>query len=313
MPEMTPAVDEVSASLLEELHRFDRYLRTERGVSPHTLRNYASDLRQFAVYLTAMAKAGHLEPSWCEVDVLTIRGYLAARYGEITASSTGRKLSALRSFFKFLTREGKVSMNPASWIERPKLPKTQPEFLPIDDMFRLLEMPPEDRHLGVRDRAILEFIYSAGVRVSELTGLNLEDLDASQRLVRVRGKGKKERIVPVGRPALEATALYLAVRETHFGPAPDPRALFLNYRGTRLTSRSVGRMVERYTLLAGILRDIGPHALRHTFATHLLAGGADLRAIQEMLGHASLSSTQRYTHVAVEKLMEIYDKAHPHA
>jgi integrase/recombinase XerC len=310
----TPALEiDVEASpLYADIVLFERYLRAERGLSAHTLRNYISDLRQFLSWLCQESERRSSIPDWSRIDVLTLRSYLASRYGELAPASTSRKLSALRTFFKFLMREGRMSKNPASLIDRPRQVKAQPEFLAVDDMFKLLEMPDETRHLGVRDRAMLELVYSSGLRVSELVGLDLDDLDRAQRLVRVLGKGRKERIVPVGRPALAAIDAYLGVRGTHFGE-PHPTAMFLNYAGGRLTTRSVARLVKRYSLIAGILRDIGPHALRHSFATHLLAAGADLRAIQELLGHASPSTTQRYTHVAVEKLMDVYDKAHPRA
>lgn len=295
-----------------DFDRFRRYLAVERGASEHTLRNYFVDLHQLLVWLSAQSSRKPVT-QWEQVEHSHLRAFLASRYGELVPTSLSRKLSTFRSFFKFMIREGRLKRNPAALVDRVKLPKKQPAFLPMDDLMSLLHMPDDSTPFGLRDLALLELTYSSGLRVSELVGLNIEDIDRSARLVKLRGKGKKERIVPVGRPALEVLERYLQVRGTAFGENPDPKAVFLNYRGARLTTRSVDRFVKRYALVAGILQTIGPHALRHTFATHLLAEGADLRAIQEMLGHASLSTTQRYTHVAIEKLMEIYDKAHPHA
>jgi integrase/recombinase XerC len=299
--------------LLAAVRAFERHMTFERALSEHTVRSYGSDLEQLVEWLEQTIRPKRPALDWAEVDIYLLRGYLAHRYGELSATSSGRKLSSLRTFFKYLMREGLAKTNPAAALERPRQPVNQPAFLSVEELFALLEAPDVERHLGLRDRAMLELIYSSGLRVSELVGLNLADLSRGERLVKVRGKGRKERLVPVGRPALEAIDAYLQVRSTHFGPNIDPVALFLNYRGERLTARSVGRHLDRYTVLAGLLKDIGPHALRHSFATHLLNNGADLRSIQEMLGHASLSTTQRYTHVAIEKLMEVYDKAHPHA
>jgi len=299
--------------LQAELRLFIRYLSAERGYSEHTTRNYQSDLVQFARFMAVVCVEARVAVTWQDVDVYMIRGYLGQRHGELCATSMSRKLSSLKSFYEFLMREGHCQANPVALMDRPKLPQTNPEFLTIDDMFNLLEVPDSERHLGLRDRAILEMVYSAGVRVSELVGMDLLDIDCGRRLVLVRGKGRKERIVPFGKKALAALEAYLEVRGLKFGAEPHLTAVFLNYRGRRPTTRSVGRLVEKYGVISGIMRKVGPHTLRHTFATHLLAEGADLRAIQELLGHASLSTTQRYTHVAVEQLIAVYDKAHPRA
>lgn len=295
-----------------DVDRFERYLKFERAYSDHTLRNYAIDLRQLLIWLEEQGGRRRFE-GWQQVEYSHVRGFLASRYGELKPTSLSRKLSTFRSFFKFLVREGQLKNSPAALVERVKLPQKQPEFLTVDDITLLLTLPDESTPLGLRDLAMLELFYSSGLRVSELVGLNLKDVAIRERMVRVLGKGRKERLVPVGRPALEVLERYLQIRGSSFGDAPHPHAIFLNHRGGRITTRSVDRLVKKYVLLGGVLRRIGPHALRHTFATHLLAQGADLRAIQEMLGHASLSTTQRYTHVAVETLIEIYDKAHPHA
>ena len=301
-------------ALERDIVQFEQHLRSERGLSSHTLRNYGMDIRQFARFLTNQASTpAHASVAWRNVEPVEVRAFLASGHGRLSPATLSRKLSALRTFFKYLLREGRVERNPAQHVERMKQPRMHPDFLSVDDMFRLLDIPSPDSALGVRDRAILELIYGSGIRVGELESLDLSQLDLDNRLLLVKGKGRKERVVPVGTAAAKALEAYLRLRPKHYGETPHPSALFLNYRGGRLTSRSVERIVKRYCLLAGLVRQVGPHALRHSFATHLLAGGADLRSIQELLGHASLSTTQRYTHVAVEQLMEVYDKAHPRA
>jgi integrase/recombinase XerC len=250
------------------------------------------------------------------VDRIIIRKYLSVLHRKNKKSSIARKISTLRSFFRYLVKEKLVSSNPAKAVSTPKVEKTLPATLTVDEAFRLMESP--DRHLkkvseaeaknGVlRDRAILELLYSSGLRVGELVGLNLKYLDLHLGIVRVMGKGRKERIVPVGNKAIEALKTYLDRR----GDPETEEPLFVNMRGGRLTSRSVGRLTKKYTRASGIVRKVSPHSLRHSFATHLLDGGADIREIQEMLGHASLSTTQRYIHISPGKLMEVYDKAHP--
>jgi integrase/recombinase XerC len=244
-----------------------------------------------------------------DVDHLLLRRYLAQLGKRVKKSSVGRKLAAIRSFFRFLVRHGAVAKNPAELIATPKKENRLPFHLDIDQVTTLVEAPQGDDKHALRDRAILEMLYSCGLRVSELTGLAIGDLDLSGGMVRVLGKGGKERIVPVGSRAIEAVRTYLEERGVPGGSAP----LFLNTRGQRINRRSVARIVDAHVLRIAAFKRISPHILRHTFATHMLEGGADLRAIQELLGHASLSTTQKYTHVGIDRLMEVYDKAHPKA
>ncbi len=293
---------------------FRRHLVYEKAASSHTIRNYMSDLEQFAHFLTARWDAGRDgPPSWSGVDAWRIRLFLAEAADTVSSSTLARKLSSIRSFFKFLRRRGYLDANPAELVSRPKVPETRPTYLSMDDVERLLRVPTFQGRLGARDLAILELLYSSGLRVGELVALNIEHVDLDSRDVRVMGKGRKERIVPVGRPAAAAVRAWLEVRGEAEGPPDDRTALFLNYRGGRMSDRSVRRLVTKYGVAAGVIQRIAPHALRHSFATHLLGSGADLRAIQEMLGHASLSTTQKYTHLDIMKLLESYDRAHPKA
>ncbi|WP_208598309.1 tyrosine recombinase XerC [Desulfatiglans anilini] len=299
--------------------RFLDYLRDQKGYSPHTLRNYTIDLDQFIQFLAKEHSGGASgpvgrPPEAPPVEPDLLRRYVAEMHGRLKRSSMARKLSSIRSFYRFLERNGYLSENPAADLSSPRMEKRIPHYLPVDAMFRLLENAAAQTPLGLRDLAVLEVLYSCGLRVSELAGLNIGSLDADERLVKVLGKGGKERIVPIGRQALGAVDQYLAatrpLRQGRWGD--DRRApLFINSRGGRLTARSVGRIVKRYALEAGLPSEISPHSMRHSYATHLLDGGADLRSVQELLGHASLSTTQRYTHVSLDKLMETYDKAHP--
>ncbi len=295
------------------------WLRVEKNFSSATVRAYAADLDQFARFCAGTepiaAAAGRTPPPVVDpalVTLRTVRGFLGARNARGLKSSTlARKLAALRSFFKFLNREGLLQGNPARPIPSPAKSKTLPPLLTVDEASRLLETPGGPPRSPLRDRALLELLYSSGLRVSELTGLNLEDLDLPGGSVRVRGKGRKERIVPVGRKAVEAVRLYLA--QERRGGSAGASAIFLNVRdGGRLTSRSVHRLLGTRALRQGWQKRISPHALRHSFATHLLAGGADLRAIQEMLGHRSLSTTTRYTRLDTEQLARVYEQTHPH-
>jgi len=289
-----------------ETSAFISYLATERNVSPHTLAAYASDLAQFAEFVRR-EQGGRAEVGG--VDHLLIRRWLALLHKDHRKSSIGRKLAALRAFFKYLVREGRLAKNPAELVSTPKKEKRVPFHLTIDEVTALVESPRDGGLLPLRDRAILETLYSCGIRVSELTGLDVGAVDLEEGLMRVLGKGGKERVVPIGRQAREAAAAYLQARND---PSPDAPFL-LNARGGRLTSRSVARTLDKYILKLATVRKISPHTLRHTFATHMLEAGADLRAIQELLGHASLSTTQKYTHVSIDRLMEVYDKAHPKA
>jgi integrase/recombinase XerC len=299
------------------IHKFIHYLSVEKNASPHTCRCYQRDLEGFEDFLKNsgmyVTPLGEVEVE--KADRMAIRKYLSVLHRKNRKSSIARKLSTLRSFFKYLVREQIVPSNPAKSVSTPKVEKTLPTTLTVDETFRLMESPkglPEKpsgrpRERGLRDHAILELLYSSGLRVSELVGLNSNRLDLDLGVVRVMGKGRKERIAPVGMKAIDALKAYLEER----GVIKEEDPLFVNFSGGRLTARSVGRLVKKYTRHSGIFRKVSPHSLRHTFATHLLDAGADIREIQEMLGHSSLSTTQRYTHVSMGKLMEVYDKAHP--
>ncbi len=294
------------------IDQFIDYMALERGASPHTCRAYRKDLELFAAFL--MEKG--LPADVAKIDYLTIRLYLGHLYQEkrIKRTSVVRKLATLRTFFRYLKREGIVAKNPAKMVATPKGGKDLPHALTVDEAFRLLDIPDATGPLGCRDRAILEFLYSSGLRVGELTSLNLHNLDLAGGMVRVMGKGAKERIVPIGSKAVKALKSYLTRRgELMEKGKSAPQYLFLNHRGGRLTPRSVGRMIKKYLLQRGIVKKTTPHTFRHSFATHLLDAGADLRGIQELLGHASLSTTQKYTHVSSAKLMEVYDRTHPRA
>lgn len=302
--------------LSEHLTQFLQHLKYERNLSPHTLRNYASDLEQFKEHLFAIEKRDDLPID--TIDRLTIREWMASLHADHKKTSVARKLASLRTFFQFLIREGKLESNPAKMVATPKIERKLPNHLSIEDAVRFIETPDVNTDLGCRDRAILEFLYATGIRVGELVGINIGDIDFRERMVRVTGKRKKQRIVPFGEPAAQALMRYLEETRGRFlencpVTQRDPNALFLNYQGTRITTRSVGRMIDKYIRLCANIHDISPHSLRHTFATHLLDQGADLRDIQELLGHARLSTTQIYTQVSMEKMIEVYDKAHPKA
>lgn len=303
----------------KHLDDFMKHLKYERNASPHTLRNYESDLIQFYDYVAPPDEKGKRRSvNVRDIDHLTIREYMARLYElKKKKSSIHRKVASLRTFFRFLCREGVMEMNPAKLVATPRVERTLPNHLSIEQMVRFIETPDTETLLGKRDRSMLELLYASGLRVSELVGLNITDVDFTNLTVRVKGKGRKERIVPFGQHALRALQDYLAVRGELLIEADedkrDPAALFFNYQGTRINPRSVGRMVDKYVKMCADLHHISPHSLRHSFATHLLDAGADLRAIQEMLGHARLSTTQKYTHVSTDKLMEVYDKAHPKA
>jgi integrase/recombinase XerC len=307
--------------MIEQLfEQFFEHLRYERNVSEHTLRNYRIDLGQFYDHLAPpdATTGARREFDLKQIDHITIREWLSTLHAaNKKKSSIARKLAALRTFFQFLLREGVVEMNPAKLVSTPRLEKKLPNHLSIEEAVRFIETPDTETDLGKRDRAILEFLYGTGVRVSELVKLNLRDIDFKNKLAKVTGKRRKQRIVPFGDPALHALVQYLSVRGAFLNQAPvterDEEAVFLNYQGTRITTRSVGRMVDKYITICAGVHNISPHSLRHSFATHLLDSGADLRHIQELLGHARLSTTQIYTHVSMEKLIEVYDKTHPKA
>lgn len=301
------------------LDDFLQHLKYERNASAHTLRNYESDLVQFYDHLAPPTTTGERrQVNIRDIDHLTIREYMAALYEKKKKkSSIHRKVAALRTFFRYLCREGVLESNPAQLVNSPRVERTLPNHLTIEQMVKFIETPETDTVLGKRDRAILELLYASGLRVSELVNLNLADIDFTNQAVRVKGKGRKERIVPFGNHALEAMQGYLAVRGELLVEADaekmEPLAVFMNYQGTRITTRSVGRMVDKYVKICADIHHISPHSLRHSFATHLLDSGADLRVIQELLGHVRLTTTQLYTHVSMDKLMEVYDKAHPKA
>jgi integrase/recombinase XerC len=303
--------------MLAFISEFEHALVAEENASAHTVRNYISDLRQLHGFLRAQRLG--LDESGRDVvpervDHLALRAFLTDLLRRNRKSSVGRKLSATKGFFRYLLRRNLITRDPTVGIATPKKEQQLPVHLTVDDMFRLLDTPPKDTPAGLRDRATLEVMYSSGVRVSELVGLDWEDVDAKLELVRVRGKGGKERLVPIGQKALAALATYAEhIAELCPGRLRDERAVFLNRRGARLTTRSVARLVDQYVMTSGIATKASPHALRHSFATHLLSAGADLRAIQELLGHSSLSTTQKYTHVNLDQLMSVYDKAHPRA
>ena len=298
------------------IHRFLEHLQGERQLSPQTLRAYEHDLVTFHGFLAAdfLGKDPEaVRPQ--DVDALAVRSFLAAltRQG-LGKRSQGRALSAVRSLFRFACLEGVLAANPAQGVKTPKVPKTLPRHLRPGEVEDLIEAPAGDEPLQRRDRAILELLYAAGLRVSELVGLDWKDIDLSARVLRVMGKGSKERMVPFGRPAADALRRWLEeweeVRDAMKGEG-DP--VFLNRAGGRLTDRSVRRVIDRWVDAAAVARGVHPHTLRHTFATHLLENGADLRAIQELLGHSSLSTTQKYTHLEVDRLLSVYRDAHPRA
>jgi integrase/recombinase XerC len=340
----------------EAIAKYLEYLQSVRNSSPHTISNYGKDLDQFIVFLSPPGA-----PPLPTVTHAMIREFVAHMHDQgLEKSSIARKLAALRSFFKYCVREGRLKENPARLVPTPKLPKRIPSVLSAEEMNGFLnqlagmgqptsaiQVPAKRQRLLLqessggsrtvsaqfspaaeglllrRDRALLELLYAAGLRVSELTGLNLVDIEQKERMLRVRGKGNKERIVPYGAKAQAALEKYWPLREQLLLQTAGTRAghraglyteaVFLNYSGRRLSQRSVGRIVKKYVRLANVSWDLHPHSLRHAFATHLLADGADLRAIQELLGHQSLSTTQKYTHASIRQLMDIYDKSHPHA
>ena len=288
-----------------EFIRFEKYMKYEKGASSETIRSYSRDLGAFWEYIR-----GDGSVKYQDVTSVMIRGYMGLLHKKYEKSSIGRQISAIRSFFRFLCREGILEANPADLVSTPKLPKKLPKVLSVDAVFHLIQAPSVKSELGIRDRAILELLYASGLRVSELVGLNVESVDLKEGVVKVRGKGKKERMVPLGREAAKSVSLYKGIRR----PLDSKeKGLFLNHRGGRLTTRSIARILDKYILLSAIDQKVSPHTLRHSFATHLLGAGADLRGIQELLGHAQLSTTQRYTQVSVDRLMEVYDKAHPRA
>jgi integrase/recombinase XerC len=311
------------APLKTLVRSFAESLTSEKGYSVNTCRAYLHDLEEFSSFVSGGEKVPNKKHPdektvWInEINALTIRGYLGFLYKKNKKATLARKLSALRSFFKHLVKHGLIQENPADLIQTPKQEKTIPAYLTVDDMFRLLDSIKAPTLLGLRNRAIFETLYSSGIRVSELAGLNVFDVDPERGLVRVLGKGKKERIVPIGKNAIKAILAYRNEMQIEAGlplnkNGPEKNSpLFLNKNYKRLTTRSIGRILEKLIQECGLRTTVSPHGLRHTFATHMLDAGADLRIVQELLGHKSLSTTQKYTHVSIDKLMETYDKAHP--
>jgi integrase/recombinase XerC len=313
-------------NLITQFREFLTYLRLNRNASPHTVRGYEADLRQFLAFLADELGRPPASLDAADLDVDSVRGYLAMLYRERRSrASAARKLAALRAFGRYLRREDVTDTEPAALVATPKRVQTIPAHLSEAEMGRLLEMPDTESPLGRRDRAVLELFYASGLRLSELVGLDLDDVNLSGRMVRVLGKGRKERLVPFNTSAEAAIRRYLRDRDRLAADVADGRVgrtsargrkerpLFVNYRGDRLSPRSVHRLVQRYVSACSTRFGISPHALRHSFATHLLARGADLRAIQELLGHVRLSTTQRYTHVNVAQLADVYRRAHPRA
>ncbi len=284
------------------IEQFIRHLEIERGVSTHTLRAYKKDLQEFFEYVKTDPK---------EIDTVDMRGFIAEQINKgLNKTTVSRRLSSIRSFFTYMYRERYINSNPAKLVSHPKTAKFLPRFLSVDDVFALVEKPKGIGFLPARDRAVLELLYSSGLRVSELAGLNIDDIHIKDALIKIRGKGRKERIAPIGSKAIDAIKSYLVERILC---KTKDNALFLNRNGRRLTDRSVRRIVVKYACALGHNGKVSPHTLRHSFASHLLQGGADLRVIQELLGHSSLSTTQRYTHLDITHLMDVYDKAHPFA
>ena len=284
--------------------KFINYLKVEKNSSAHTITNYLVDLKAFEQFLG--------EKDVASVDHLMLRKFLAEMRARNYAKRTiARKLASLRSFFRFLYREGHIKANPITAISTPKLDKKLPIVLDEGKVATLLQCPPEDDIFGLRDRALLETIYSAGIRVSELVGLDVRNVDLIGEVIKVFGKGSKERMVPIGAPAASAIRKYLDKRGE--AKARDKNAVFLGKNGTRLRDRSVRRIIDKHMRACSLAEHISPHSLRHSFATHMLDRGADLRSVQELLGHANLSTTQIYTHVTMERLKSVYDKAHPRA
>ena len=296
-----------------QIERFSTWLTVEKGYSVNTVISYGRDLQEFS-------QLAGPDTTVTAIDPRAVRAYVYTLNGRNKSSSVARKLSALRTFFRFLIREGVLDRDPMAAVSMPKQGKYMPVFLSVDEIFTLIEMPNDRDTFAARDRAILEMLYSTGMRVAELAGLDMDALDFATGMVRVTGKGNRQRLVPVGNPALESLNAYLPQRQrllverAQRGHDPDAEeAVFLNSRGSRLTTRSIERLVTLYAERAGIASRVTPHALRHSFATHLLEMGADLRSVQELLGHVSLSTTQRYTHLNLDHLTEVYDRAHPKA
>jgi len=298
------------------IKEFTDYLVAEKNASPHTLKSYLNDISQFEGFLK---QSGHAEessnPKIDSIDRLAIRSYLGFLYDKkFSASTMRRKLSTLSSFFRFLCREGYLQNNVVKSVPAPKMESKLPSFLSVDEMFRLIDLPEGEGFLAIRDRAMLELFYSTGIRISELVSLKAEDIDRTTQMVKVLGKGGKERLLPFGKKCVVALEEYEKVRSDKIiFTKVNSEYLFLNHRGKGITTRGVRKIIGKYVTTGNFSGKVSPHSIRHSFATHLLEGGADLRSIQELLGHASLSTTQKYTHLTIDKLVETYDQAHPRA
>ncbi len=298
--------------MIDLVSLFIRYLEVERQLSPHTVRAYGSDIGQlqsFLVDLSDLPSLTEQEEPWSQVKERHLLKFMRARMTIDGAASVGRKVAAIKTFFAYLNSRHGFLGNPAALLRAPRNQRHLPVYLDEEEVDKLLDIGFADDELKLRDRAILELMYACGLRVSEVVGLDISNLHFADAVVRVMGKGRKERLVPLGRIAAKALENYLEKRQKASAGVGD--ALFLNARGGRLSARAVSSMVKKYGLIAGLQKPLTPHAVRHSFATHLLQNGADLRVIQELLGHSSLSTTQRYTHVDVKRLLEVYDKAHP--
>ena len=305
----------MQANHSEDLESFFRYLEFEKNCSPHTLKSYRRDLKDFFRYLSpSKADAG---PSLSEIDHITIRDFLGEQHRRgLKKTSVARKLATLRSLFRFLQKEGRITSNPALLVRPPRTSTKNPRCLSVPQIEMVLDLPDPQTFRGLRDRAIFELMYATGMRVGELVGLNVQDVSLEDRLVRILGKGRKERIVPFGEKARQSVQNYLRRRRLEVrskGVQQTPGAFFLNARLNRLTTRSIQRNLSDYLTKSASLLEVHPHLLRHSFATHLLNNGADLRSVQELLGHETLSTTQKYTHLSVEKLMQVYRQSHPKA
>jgi integrase/recombinase XerC len=294
-----------------DIAEFLTHLVHVKRASPHTVSSYEKDLRQLHAWL--VVKKHKAANDTRALDVMALRGFLAARHDEDKVTTVMRKLSAIRSFLRHLVREGRLPVSPADRIDSPKRPKSLPRAVSVDEAFALCDAPDDDAHTGVRDRAVIELLYGAGLRISELCGLDVHDVDLNACQVRVLGKGKKERVVPFHEACRATLQRYLDEVRPHLVGDVDVTAFFVGARGQRLSDRVVRQRLFRYGVEVGARGRVHPHKLRHAFATHLLEGGADLRGIQELLGHASLGTTQRYTHVDLARLMKVYDAAHPRA
>jgi integrase/recombinase XerC len=307
--------DGMNEGIDSRIEEYLEYLRTERNYSAHTLKNYRIDLVELCAFLrenfSQFVKKESID--WEKIPLFALRSYFSRVHGRLKVRSISRRMASLRSFYRFMVKRGILETNPTLDLAAPKQPQTLPVFLDIEEAFRLMEAPGNNDFASTRDRAILELFYTAGLRVGELTQLRASDMDLKEAWVRVKGKGRKERLVPMGERAIGAIEKYLSIRPEVTPMAGHEQFLFLGERGRKIHPSVITLKLKQYAAKVGVGKKLSPHVLRHTFATHLLNGGADLRGIQELLGHASLSTTQKYTHIDLDKLLAVYDKAHPKA